>query len=194
MAIFNLLLMALFGMKDILHFFDTINPAVSLVGIVITGIITYFTYEISQKAAKLAEESNKFARDSNTLAYRAYHQIDREAPWSITKIDDKRWLLERLHMSKSTIYGYITDSHSSDIRIEWVCGKAAYPVKSFRRTDKMILKIEGTFETTEICLLYREYEDNEYINPKGDYHGQLPPSHTSELPDYVKPWSTPIYK
>lgn len=69
-----------------------------------------------------------------------WHQVGREEPWNLTKVQDDIWVLERVHRSPVVIT-HLMNFHGSEVR---VLNDAGMPAAHFRRGRREVLQIRPT--------------------------------------------------
>jgi len=72
-----------------------------------------------------------------------WHQVGREEPWNLTKVQEDIWVLERVHRSPVVIT-YLLNFHGGEVR---VLNDAGMPAAHFRRGRKEVLKIRPALGT-----------------------------------------------
>ena len=72
-----------------------------------------------------------------------WHQVGREEPWSLTKVQDDIWVLERVHRSPVVIT-YLLNFHGGEVQ---VLNDAGMPAAHYRRGRKQVLRIQPTLGT-----------------------------------------------
>lgn len=138
------------------------------------------------------------------IGKKTYHQIDREEPWKLTKIDSTNWLLERVHPITATLVGERVFPHYTETVYELVeipvkyCQIGTSPYMHFGRGTKIVLTMSEMPVGSLFKLYYREHKvrfpfyRKLHTLKEGDYR----PNITSTFLDLaagVKEWSTPLY-
>ena len=72
-----------------------------------------------------------------------WHQVGREDPWSLKKVQDNIWVLERVHRSPVVITELL-NFHGGEVR---VLNDAGMPAAHFRRGRKEVLQINPALGT-----------------------------------------------
>ncbi|WP_157407593.1 hypothetical protein [Arthrobacter sp. ZBG10] len=125
------------------------------------------------------------------VAIMDWHQIGREEPWNLTKVQDDIWVLERVHRSPVMIT-CLLNFHGGEVK---VLNDAGMPVAHFRRGTKEVLRIRSALGTN-LTVFYRPYPlrlrlwDRIRRVPRMDHireWGNPPDSKKT------KQWYTPIY-
>lgn len=81
-----------------------------------------------------------------------WHQVGREEPWNLTKVQDDIWVLERVHRSPVVIT-YLLNFHGGEVK---VLNDAGMSVAHFRRGRKEVLRIEPALGTN-LTVFFRPY-------------------------------------
>lgn len=170
-------------MVSLSHFWDSLggwfadpNNILVIIGTmatVATLIIAILTYRVS--------------KEGKDIAYKSYHQIDREPPWKLEKISSTRWNLVRNHLAPATLYGYAVDNHNS-VRVNYDNAAAALPLKVFTRGSYVTFTVDGPIGGN-ITFYYREFDEDKDLSTIDvkDYHGEL--GRNPDLPLGVDKWS-----
>lgn len=119
-----------------------------------------------------------------------WHQVGREEPWSLTKVRDNIWVLERVHRSPVTITALL---HFEGGPVD-VLNNAGFPVGIFRRGTKETLRITPAIGTS-LTVFYRRIPRWKMVARKmAKKSAPLSPawpSHEGMRDAHI--WSTPIY-
>ncbi|UZX02487.1 hypothetical protein F8G81_07545 [Arthrobacter sp. CDRTa11] len=97
------------------------------------------------------------ALGAGCVAYLDYHQVGREEPWRLTKVQDEIWLLERVHRRPATISGVDAAALCDVVQVGWL-NPAAFPAKVFRRGSQELLRIDTASVGVHLLFYSREYE------------------------------------
>lgn len=124
------------------------------------------------------------------VAYLDYHQVGREEPWKLTKVQDQIWLLERVHRRPATISGFDVTTLCDVVQVGWL-NPAAFPLKVFRRGSQELLRVETASVGVHLEFYSREY----------GLFDKVPAHNTSYLAnvrgtqgmDKLKSWTTALY-
>lgn len=124
------------------------------------------------------------------VAYLDYHQVGREEPWKLTRVQDQIWLLERVHRRPATISGFDVTTLCDVVQISWL-NPAAFPAKVFRRGSQELLRIETASVGVHLEFYSREY----------GIFDKVPAHNASYLANIrgvqgggkLKPWTTALY-
>ncbi|MDO5878235.1 hypothetical protein MG599_23495 (plasmid) [Paenarthrobacter sp. SD-1] len=81
-----------------------------------------------------------------------WHQVGREEPWNLTKVQEDIWVLERVHR-RPVVITYLLNFHGSEVR---VLNDAGMPAAHFRRGRKEVLQIRPTLGTS-LSVFSRRY-------------------------------------
>jgi hypothetical protein len=124
------------------------------------------------------------------VAYLDFHQVGREEPWKLTKVQDEIWLLERVHRRPATISGFDVATLCDVVQIGWL-NPAAFPAKVFRRGSQELLRIETVSVGVHLEFYSREYGGlNRVPSHNESYVGSV-----RGVPDMdkLKTWTTALY-
>jgi hypothetical protein len=125
------------------------------------------------------------------VAYLDYHQVGREEPWKLTKVQDEIWLLERVHRRPATISGFDITTLCDVVQIS-ALNPAGFPAKVFRRGSQELLRIETESVGVHLEVCSREY----------GFFDKVPAHNTSYQDnirgmqwgtDNLKSWTTALY-
>lgn len=118
-----------------------------------------------------------------------WHQVGREEPWKLTKLDPDIWLLERVHRSPAVIVSLL-NFHGSPVE---VLNDAAMPVGVFRRGRKEVLCIEGSQIGTFLTVSSRRGRGKLLRRLLGEQKAAWTESGHYANGKGVQRWTTPIY-
>jgi hypothetical protein len=90
------------------------------------------------------------------VAYLDFHQVGREEPWKLTKVQDEIWLLERVHRRPATISGVDVTTLCDVVHVAWL-NPAGFPAKVFRRGSQELLRIETVSVGVHLEFYSQEY-------------------------------------
>lgn len=93
-----------------------------------------------------------------TFGWRSYkHQVTAaEKDWSITKVDDNLWLLERELPKLATIEGAMSGALCNSFGIQWL-NPAGAPLGYFERGDSILIKTNDLFPGANFTIYYKEH-------------------------------------
>lgn len=126
------------------------------------------------------------------FAWKAYkHQTDRVEPWSIKKVGDDLWLLERTATKLATIRGLVRSNASDNYEVKWL-NQAGHPHACFRKGTTILVKITVPFPGTVFQIYYQEQNKDLYpFNPA--YIENTRMGDTEVPPKNWKVWETTLY-
>ncbi|MGO4587019.1 hypothetical protein AB4Z38_24520 [Arthrobacter sp. 2RAF6] len=125
------------------------------------------------------------------VAYLDYHQVGREEPWRLTKVQNDIWLLERVHRRPATLSGFDGTSLCDAVQVAWL-NPAGFPAKVYRRGSQELLRIQTSGVGMHLEFYSREYgvfdrlpaHNKSYLaNVRGGVKGM----------DKLKTWTTALY-
>lgn len=114
-----------------------------------------------------------------------WHQVGREEPWNLTKVQDDIWVLERVHRSPVVIT-YLLNFHGSEVR---VLNDAGMPAAHFRRGRKEILQIQPTLGTN-LTVFSKPYPRRLRVLDRLPRIPRLDHLRVSRF-DHLRVWGTP---
>lgn len=120
-----------------------------------------------------------------------WHQVGREEPWNLTKIQHDIWILERVHRSPVTITCLLNfDGGPVD-----VLNNAGFPVPLFRRGRREVLRIRPAVGTSLTVFYRRSWWWQRTWNRlrRNGLPGHLRNWPSTEGMKDAKQWTTPIY-
>jgi hypothetical protein len=124
------------------------------------------------------------------VAYLDFHQVGREEPWRLSKVQEEIWLLERVHRRPATISGFDITTVCDAVQIS-ALNPAGFPTKIFRRGSQELLRIQ-----TESVGVHLEVYSREH-----GFFDKVPAHNTSYQDirgfqwetDNLKTWTTALY-
>lgn len=126
------------------------------------------------------------------FARKAYkHQTEMVEPWSMKKVGDNLWLLERTVPGLAVITG-VTNGFLCDFyQISWL-NFAGFPAGYFKKGKNILLRIENPPPGATFELYYEEVKEERYpfITP---YVKNMSVSDPEKRPKNWKVWSTSVY-
>lgn len=126
------------------------------------------------------------------IAFVAYrYQIAMIEPWSMTKIEDNLWMLERNRPKLATIYGYVGGYLCDRYDVTFL-NPAVQPAGYFKKGTKILVQTGSLPKGASFVIAYREHY-REGLLFKYPYRGRLDAPSIESLPRGVKTWTTCLY-
>ena len=120
------------------------------------------------------------------------HEMKMVEPWSLTKIKDDYWLLERKHPKLATIYGEEITPDRKSHQITITSTEDGF----YKKGSKAVIRITPT-EIGSIFNLYYVEHNKQKNNPQRfiGYRDDLSQRNPDleVVPPWVKPWNCPLY-
>lgn len=120
-----------------------------------------------------------------------WHQVGREEPWNLLKVQDNIWVLERIHRAPVTVT-FLLNFHGGAVD---VLNGAGFPAAIFRRGRKEVLRIEPALGTSLTVFYRRSWWLQRAWNRlrKKGLPGHLRDWPSPEGMYKAKTWHTPVY-